>query len=220
MLERRAAEAAAAEAEFRAKRQHTIAVVSFVVPVAFVAVIVTVMGVFVSLSGSAPAPAAMPSPVHAFAASLPSSQRPDAAGLTVVDGSNAPDSWRVAWETGDAAFCFAFVHQSRPPQTVCGKPGSVETAKMRIAGELIDDGVDPTELFTCGYTTGPEISYVEINDGTVVDTPVDMGSGLSGFCLQLPEGTAPGASFTVSTFYSNGLTGKQFREVPVSATYP
>jgi hypothetical protein len=167
-------------------------------------------------------PVVQPAAITQFARSLPASQQPNSAGIGMVDGSDAPSTWRVAWETRDAAFCFAFVHQGAPPQTVCDAAGSVTSAKMRIAGVLDDAGLDPPEPFVCGYTTGPAISigYVEINDAQVVGTASDIGSGLSGYCVQMPDSWTAGTSFTVSTFtggedadgkdYSNGIT----------ATYP
>lgn len=69
---------------------------------------------------------------------------------------------------------------------------------MRIGGELSDPALTQPELFTCGYTTGG-IQYAEIDDGAVVGGAADIGSGLSAYCLQLPDGTAAGASFTVTT---------------------
>ena len=170
------------------------------------------------------APAALPAAVQAFAKTLPASQSPNPAGLTLVDGTDAPSTWRVAWETEQSAFCFAFVHASEPPQTLCDAPGSVTTAQMRIAGELNDAALTQPELFTCGYTTGPAayIGYVELNDGKVVGTAVDMGSGLSAYCLQLPDDMAAGASFTVSTFVATtpGAGNKGANSTGVTATYP
>jgi hypothetical protein len=159
--------------------------------------------------------------VQAFAKTLPESQLPNAAGLTVVDGTFAPNTWRVAWETEDAAFCFAFVHQSEPPQTLCDATRSVDTAKMRIGGELSDNGLIPPELITCGYTTSSAagIGYAEINNGSVVGDVTDMGSELTAFCLQLPDDTAAGQSFTVtkSELVQNG---NRYHLESVTATYP
>jgi hypothetical protein len=173
------------------------------------------------LAGSKPlpAPAAMPATVQQFAKALPPSQRPNAAGVAIVDGTDAPNTWRVAWVTVDAAFCFAFVHQGTAAQTDCDAAGSVDSAKMRIAGVLEDDGLNPPEPFACGYTTG-DAGYVEINDGQVVGDAADIGSGFSGYCLQLPDGWTPGTSFTVSTEISGeNADGKSYSN-GVCATYP
>jgi hypothetical protein len=95
---------------------------------------------------------------------------------------------------------------------------------MRIGGELNDTALSQPELFACGYTTGPAayIGYVEIDDGEVVGTAVDMGSGLSAYCLPLPEDVAAGASFTVSTYVASTLaTGNGDSDsTGVTATYP
>ncbi|HET9170004.1 MAG TPA: hypothetical protein VFN97_11220 [Actinospica sp.] len=222
MQEERAAREEAEKRAMLAERRHRNEVLSIAIPIALVAVALGTVGIAALAMQSPPPPATTPAAVRAFAAALPSTQRPNAAGVSVIDGSNAPESWRVAWETTDAAFCFAFVHDGRAPQVLCDAPGSVRTSKMRIAGELTDDGIDPAELFTCGYTTGQaaNINYVELDDGTVVGTAADMGSGLSGFCIQMPEGTAAGASFTVSTFIVNGRNGRFWDITPVTATYP
>lgn len=211
-------EAAADRAKGLAKHQRAIFVVWSVA-----AVLVFSGLIALNTVGADPQPAAQPTTpaeVTAFAQNLPASQQPNAAGVTVVDGTNAPSTWRVAWETVDQAFCFAFVHQSEPPQTVCGAPGSVRTAQMRIGGELSDTGLNPPELFTCGYTTGDEIAYVEINDAAVVGTAVDMGSGLSAYCLQLPYDMTAGQSFTVSTNTSTQGPNGKYAGTDVTATYP
>jgi hypothetical protein len=217
-------EAAAMEASRRAQRQHRQSMIERIVPAVIIgAVAITVIIVIGVTSTPSPSgPPGLPTAVQAFAKTLPASQDPNAAGLTVVDGTFAPNTWRVAWETESAAFCFAFVHQSEAPQTVCDGPRSVDTAKMRIAGELSDNGLTPPELITCGYTTGPGvyIRYVEIDGGSVVGTVTDMGSGLSAYCLQLPDGTAAGASFTVSTFVVDGQSGNNIDSSAVTATYP
>lgn len=214
MLER---EKAAEEAAWRAQHERMVNRASWMVPAGLVGagLIAAIMIAAFTSSSSSPAqpqaPAALPAAVQAFAKSLPASQSPNPAGLTLVDGVDAPSSWRVAWETEQAAFCFAFVHVSEPPQTLCGAPGSVRTAQMRIGGELNDTGLSQPQLFTCGYTTGPsvDIAFAEVDDGQVVGQTVDMGSGLSAFCLPLPGSTAAGDSFTVSTFVA-----------PVDDTYP
>jgi hypothetical protein len=227
MLER---ERAAEEAAWRARHERMVNLASWLVPAALlgaglIAVITILAFTHTSSSPAKPqVPAGLPTAVQAFAKTLPASQSPNPAGLTLVDGTDAPSTWRVAWETERAAFCFAFVHAGEPPQTLCGAPGSVTTAQMRIGGELNDTGLSQPELFTCGYTTGPsdEIFYAEVDDGAVVGNTVDMGSGLSAYCLPLPGNTAAGASFTVSTYvvtihdsYPNDDTS-----VGVTATYP
>lgn len=166
-----------------------------------------------------PAPPAVPAAVQQFAKALPPSQRPNSAGVAVVDGTDAPNTWRVAWVTGGAAFCFAFVHQDAAAQTMCDAAGSVDSAQMRVAGVLQDAGLNPPEPFACGYTTG-DAGYVEINDGQVVGGAADIGSGFSAFCLQLPDSWTPGTSFTVSTQISGeNADGKSYSN-GVSATYP
>jgi hypothetical protein len=168
------------------------------------------------------APVVLPAAVQQFARTLPPSQRPNSAGIGMVDGTDGPNTWRVAWETGDAAFCFAFVHQGAPAQTVCDAAGSVTSAKMRIAGVLEDAGLDPPEPFVCGYTTGPSVAigYVEINDGQVVGTASDIGSGLSGYCVQMPDSWTAGTSFTVSTFTGGEDQNGKYYSSGISATYP
>lgn len=215
-------EEAAMEASRRAKRQQRLAMVEWMVPAVVVGAVAITLIVLSKTTSSPSGPSGPPAAVQAFAKTLPQSQHPNAAGLTVVDSTFAPNTWRVAWETENAAFCFAFVHQSEAPQTLCDASRSVDTAKMRIAGELSDNGLTPPELITCGYTTGPgiDIRYVEINGGSVVGTVTDMGSGLSAYCLQLPDGTAAGASFTVSTFVVNGQSGNNIDSSSVTATYP
>ena len=47
-----------------------------------------------------------------------------------------------------------------------------------------------------------------------------MGNDLSGYCVQLPEDVAAGASFTVSTQIVVGTGYKQTHFVDVTATYP
>lgn len=133
MLER---ERAAEEAAWHARHQRMVNLASWLVPAALVgagltAVIMIAAFTHTSSSPAQPqAPAGLPAAVQAFAKALPASQSPNPAGLTLVDGTDAPSSWRVAWETGQAAFCFAFVHASEPPQTLCGAPGSVKTAHV------------------------------------------------------------------------------------------
>ena len=187
--------------------------------VAAVAAVVTVA----TLTATKPQPpVGLPAAVQQFARTLPPSQRPNSAGIGMVDDTDAPNTWRVAWETGDAAFCFAFVHEGAPAQTVCDAAGSVASAKMRIAGVLEDAGLDPPEPFACGYTTGPAVAigYVEINDGQVVGTASDIGSGLSGYCVQMPDGWTAGTSFTVSTFTGGeDQDGKDYSS-GIAATYP
>jgi hypothetical protein len=161
----------------------------------------------------------LPAQVKAFARTLPASQRPNSAGLTMVDGTDAPDSWRVAWESVDAAFCFAFVHQSGAPQTLCGAPGSVRTAMLRIGGEISDTGFTPPDLVTCGYVKGDDPGFVEIDDDAVVGTAVDMGSGLYAFCLHLPYDTAAGQSFTLSTGDASEPPDGRLPWIGVTATY-
>ena len=200
----------------RAERKRRISVISAVVPAVLVAAIVIT---FVALSIQPTGTAVLPSAVRAFAKALPESQQPNAAGVTVVDGEDAPNTWRVAWVTQDAAFCFAFIHQREPAQTVCGTLHSIGNEQLRIAGELSDTGLDPPALFTCGYTIGAA-SYVEIDGGVVVGSATGMGAGLSGYCVQLPEGLAAGASFTVSTQVVVGTGYKKTHLVDVTATYP
>lgn len=230
MLER---EKAAEEAAWRAQHERMVNRASWMVPAGLVGagLIAVIMIAAFTRTGPAsaaaappPGPTGLPAPVRAFAKALPASQSPNPAGLTLVDGTYAPASWHVAWETDRAAFCFAFVHTDEPSQTLCGAPGSVRTAQMRIGGELNDTGLSQPQLFTCGYTTGPsdEIAFAEVDDGRVVGQTVDMGSGLSAFCLALPGNTAAGDSFTVSTYvvtihdsYPNDDTS-----VGVTATYP
>lgn len=173
-------------------------------------------------NASRPAPYVTPPAVQAFASSLPQSQHPDTSGVKVIDGSAAPNTWRVAWETADAAFCFAFVHESGPNQTGCDAPGSAETAKMRLVGELDDTGVTQPAPFVCGYTTGMNIGvdYAEIGDGEVVGYPVEVSSGLDGFCLQVPDDITTGESFTVSTYVVTGGTSQHPDTQDVTATYP
>lgn len=213
-------EKAAMAAARRAKRQRRIFVAERLVP-AVVGVAVAITMIVIANPPPQKTPPGLPAAVQAFAKTLPESQLPNAAGLTVVDGTFAPNTWRVAWKTEDAAFCFAFVHQSGPPQTRCDAPGSVDTAKMRIGGELSDDGLIPPELITCGYTTGPAVNirYAEINNGSVVGDVTDMGSELTAFCLQLPDDTAAGQSFTLTT---NEMVqnGNQYHFDSVTATYP
>lgn len=210
------------EAAERERRRQVLSVVSWVIPgVVFLAVVVTIS--VLSRTHSPSSPPGLPAEVQSFAKALPASQEPNSSGVSVVDDTDAPNTWRVAWETEDAAFCFAFVHESEPPQTVCDAAGSVATAKMRIGGELSDTGLDPQELFTCGYTTGPDGSggFVEVDGDEVVGTLTGMGSGLSAYCVQLPDGTAPGGSFTVTTFAATGTDGKgNLTGVNVTATYP
>jgi hypothetical protein len=227
MLEREREEE---EGAWRARHERMVNRASWMVPAGLVGagVLAAIMIAVFSGTSSSPAtpqaPAALPAAVQAFAKTLPASQSPNPAGLTLVDGTDAPSTWRVAWETEQSAFCFAFVHASEPSQTLCGAPGSVKTAQMRIGGELSDTALTQPELFVCGYTTGPAeyIAYVEINDGDVVGTAVDMGSGLSAYCLQLPEDMAAGASFTVSTYVATtpGAGDKGANSTGVSATYP
>ncbi|MBR7825738.1 hypothetical protein KDK95_05420 [Actinospica sp. MGRD01-02] len=213
-LERVAAE----EAARRAERKRRITIISAAIPATIVVGVLITLGV---LSIRKPGPIVLPSAVTSFAKTLPASQRPNAAGLTVVDGEFAPNTWRVAWVTQDAGFCFAFVHQSEPAQTMCDAPRSVTTAQMRIVGELSDDGLNPPELITCGYTTGAA-PYVEINHGAVVGTVTPMtGSNLSGYCLQLPDDVAPGAPFSVTTFIViTNENRKDGSAGDVTATYP
>lgn len=215
-MEREKAARAAAE---RVKRRRWIAVAKLVPGLIAAGALITLIGIATPpLQKTTPA---LPAPVQALAKALPESQLPNAAGLTVVDGTFAPNTWRVAWETGDAAFCFAFVHQSEQPQTLCDAPHSVDKAKMGIGGELNDDGLIPPELITCGYTTGSAagIGYAEIDNGLVVGDVTGMGSGLTAFCLQLPDDTAAGQSFTVTTneWVHNG---NQYHLEGVTATYP
>ena len=223
MVER---ERAAEEAAWRARHQHRLDVASWLVPALVLgAGALAMVAVWLASSTPPAPPAGTPAAVRDFAKTIPESRLPNAAGVAVVDGTDAPNTWRVAWETADAAFCFAFVHQSEPAQTLCDAPGSMDTAQMRIGGELSDTGLNPPELFTCGYTTGPaeDIRYVEINDGAVVGDVAVLSSGMSAFCLQLPEDTAAGASFTVSTTVAivqgPDPEGKDFTATTVTATY-
>ena len=211
-LEREAAE----EAAERARRKRRITMVWSSAGACVVAGVLITLGV---LSIRTPGPVVLPGAVRAFAKALPAAQRPNAAGLTVVDGEFSPNTWRVAWVTRDAGFCFAFVHESEPAQTLCDAPRSVTTAPMRIVGELSDTGLNPPELVTCGYTTG-DAPYVEIDNDAVVGTVTDMGSGLSGYCLQLPDGVSAGASFTVSTTIVITAGTKVVSARGVTATYP
>lgn len=212
-LEREAAEAAAE----RARRRRRIRIISAAVPGTIVVAVLITLGV---LSIRKPGPVVLPSAVSAFAKTLPASQRPNAAGLTVVDGEFAPSTWRVAWVTRDAGFCFAFVHQGAAAQTVCDAARSVSTAQMRIVGELSDTGMNPPELITCGYTTGAA-PYVEIDHGAVVGTVTPMtGSSLSDYCLQLPDDVAPGAPFTVTTSIVISYGYRNQSATGVTATYP
>lgn len=216
-------EKVAAEAAWQAKRRRRRTIAAWLVPALVLSVVAITWAVVWNSRYAHQPPAVLPSAVQAFARTLPESQRPNAAGVAVVDATDAPSTWRIAWETQEAAFCFAFVHESEPPQTLCDAPGSVSSAPMRIGGELDDTGLDPPELFTCGYTTGPavEVGYAEINNGEVVGAPADMGSGLSAYCLQLPYDTAAGASFTDSTsaVIVQGLEPKDDTVTGVTATY-
>ena len=202
----------------RKRRRAKTAAVSAAV-VAAIAVAITVA----ALTATKPqAPFVLPAAVQQFARALPPARQPNAAGLGMVDDSDAPNTWRVAWETVDGAFCFAFVHQGAAPQTVCDAPGSVTSAKMRIAGVLEDAGLDPPEPFACGYTTGPAVAigYVEINGGQAVGTASDIGSGLSGYCVQMPDGWTAGTSFTVSTFTGGQDQNGKIHSSGITATYP
>lgn len=216
MLER---EAAARRAKLEQRMSKASRLVPVIVLGAF-ALGAAVVVAIVDLHSPSQAPVAMPGPVRAFADALPASRTPNAAGVTVVDGTDAPNTWRVAWETEGAAFCFAFVHGSGAPQEVCDAPGSVTGAKMRIAGELEDPALTQPVWFTCGYTTG-DAAYVEVDGGSVVGTLTDMGSGLSAYCVQLPDGTAPGAAFTVSTqvITESGSGSGYYTSTSVTATY-
>lgn len=217
MLERKRSELEAR----RADEQRSTSIAVGVAGGVMLAAALIIVGVIVTTS-SHPAPHVTPSAVEQFTDSLPESQHPNAAGVTVVDGLDAPNSWRVAWETEDAAFCFAFVHEDAPAQTMCDAPGSVTTAKMRIAGELDDSGVAQPALFACGYTTdlGVDVGYADIDDGEVVGEPADIGSGLAAFCLELPEDITAGQSFRVHTYEVTAVNGKNVTSQDVTATYP
>jgi hypothetical protein len=206
----------------RARHEHRLSVASWLVPVIVLGTFAIVAAVVAAMTRStAPAPS-IPSQVQAFARTLPASRAPDSLGVTVVDAEDAPNTWRIAWETRDEAFCFAFVHESAPPQTVCDAPGSVPADPLRIVGELEDEGLDPPELFGCGYALGGG-DYVSVDDDAVIGTLTGMGSSeLSAYCVQLPDGVAPGASFTVSTVVIVGH-GSDPEKVPwaeMTATYP
>jgi len=215
MLEREAAAR-------RMRREYRMQARAGVVPVVVLAVFAVAAFALImtnAASTRAKAPAVIPSRVRAFTASLPEAQRPNAVGVTVVDATDAPTTWRVAWETGNAAFCFAFVHESGPAQQMCDAPGSVNSAQMRIVGELSDTALTMPTLFACGYTTGGDWVYVD--DDAVFGTVTELGdSELGAYCVQLPDGTAPGASFTVSTQIVTEIDSKDVKEVDVTATYP
>lgn len=221
MLERQTAVRASEAAARRAERRRRLDVASWAVPAIVVAVFVIVAAV-VEASTSAStsqAPAALPSPVQAFAQSLRGSQSPNAAGVTVVDATDAPGTWRVAWVTPDAAFCFAFVHESEPPQTVCDPPGSARAGLIRIAGELTDAALDQPELFACGYVKN-SAGYVDVDDDAVVGALTDVaGSELGAFCVQLPEGMTPDTSFTVAAEAVTATHGNSVTVADVTATY-
>jgi hypothetical protein len=76
----------------------------------------------IAQSSSPAGPSAPPTEVRDFAAALPRAQQPNAAGVTIVDGRDAPNTWRVAWETGDAAFCLEL-----PEDIAAGAPFTVTT---------------------------------------------------------------------------------------------
>lgn len=205
----------------RARRTRRLAVASWLVPTIAVVVFAISFGAVVESSHTPPpAPAVTPSAVLAFANSLRGSQEPDASGVTVVDSTEAPNTWRVAWQTPDAAFCFAFVHESEPPQTVCDPAGSAQSGWIRIGGELSDTSLGTTELFACGYVKN-STGYVDVDDDAVIGTLTPMaGSELDAFCVQLPDGTAPGASFTLASQAITAQSGKNETVADVTATYP
>lgn len=221
-LELRARHEATRRREQERRRRHGKTAALSVAGAAGVTGIVAAFAAATAGATKPPAPVGLPAAVQQFARALPASQRPNSAGIGIVDGTDAPNTWRVAWETGDAAFCFAFVHQGAAPQTVCDAAGSVTSAKMRIAGVLDDAGLDQPEPFVCGYTTGPAISirYVEINGGQVVGTVSDIGSGLSGYCVQMPDSWTAGTSFTVSTFTGGQDPNGKYYGSGITATYP